>query len=426
MASSRKVYKAISSLYRRAVDTARHVREAFEDGWPPGRQNGGGGGGGGFIGRRQPIPVRVPIPVPHSPYPRPTSRPGSQSWYSNTSRRFASTSAFSSRAFQQQVHHANKYDPPRFMSVAAKLSNIGHGTTFAHPFLSPKWTGGTLSRSLQGYSLPGLRSRGSVRYFCFNVRPMANVITNLSASARAGGFESSKLVSKGVKGRKFTSIGINQYDLPMSSDVDTLSSTDSRGNFYFICNAPALECSESNVGDVYDPAAIKTALNTTFLEFDLSPTFTFSTVYAELTENVVDSITESVDRHIADLNRVVADVKAIANTIGSLQLSLRNDNGTVFRVHFSDRTPDQVERICKDLGITRGMIRFDSERSRFRQRGSQSASEHWSEDSFSDALFDSASLSNRSLWNQHELPRSLNQSVLRSEYSYPDGTEIWT
>ncbi|KAK9317990.1 hypothetical protein V1522DRAFT_388974 [Lipomyces starkeyi] len=421
MASSRKVYKAISSLYRRAVDTARHVREAFEDGWPPGGPN--GGGGGGFIGRRQPIPVRVPIPVPRSPYPRPTSGPGSQSWYSNTSRRFASTSA---RAFQQQAHNAYKYDPPRFMSVAAKLSNIGHGTTFAHPFLSPKWTGGTLSRSLQGYSLPGLRSRGSVRYFCFNARPMANVIANLSASAHAGGLESSKLVSKGVNGRKFTSIGVKQYDSPMSRNVDTLSSADSRGDFYFICNAPALECSESNMEDVYDPAAIKTAANTTFLEFDLSPTFTFSTVYAELTENVVDSITESVDRHIADLNRVVADVKAIANTIGSLQVSLRNDIGTVFRVHFSDRTPDQVEHICKDLGITRGMIKFDSERSRFLQLGSQSASEHWLEDSFSDGLLDSGCLSNRSIWNQYELPRSLNQSVLRSEYSYPDGPEIWT
>ncbi|KAK9362805.1 hypothetical protein V1504DRAFT_447529 [Lipomyces starkeyi] len=421
MASSRKVYKAISSLYRRAVDTARHVREAFEDGWPPGGPN--GGGGGGFIGRRQPIPVRVPIPVPRSPYPRPTSGPGSQSWYSNTSRGFASTSA---RAFQQQAHNIYKYDPPRFMSVAAKLSNIGHGTTFAHSFLSPKWTGGTLSRSLQGYSLPGLRSRGSVRYFCFNARPMANVIANLSASARAGGLESSKLVSKGVNGRKFTSIGVKQYDLPMSRDVDTLSSADSRGDFYFICNAPPLECSESNMEDVYDPAAIKTAPNTTFLEFDLSPTFTFSTVYAELTENVVDSITESVDRHIADLNRVVADVKAIANTIGSLQVSLRNDIGTVFRVHFSDRTPDQVERICKDLGITRGMIKFDSKRSRFLQLGSQSASEHWLEDSFSDGLLDSGSLSNRSIWNQCELPRSLNQSVLRSEYSYPDGPEIWT
>ncbi|KAK9488588.1 hypothetical protein V1527DRAFT_457053 [Lipomyces starkeyi] len=421
MASSRKVYKAISSLYRRAVDTARHVREAFEDGWPPGGPN--GGGGGGFIGRRQPIPVRVPIPVPRSPYPRPTSGPGSQSWYSNTSRRFASTSA---RAFQQQAHNAHKYDPPRFMSVAAKLSNIGHGTTFAHPFLRPKWTGGTLSRSLQGYSLPGLRSRGSVRYFCFNARPMANVIANLSASARAGGLESSKLVSKGVNGRKFTSIGVKQYDLPMSRDVLTLSSADSRGDFYVICNGPPLECSVSNMEDVYDPAAIKTAPNTTFLEFDLSPTFTFSTVYAELTENVVDSITESVDRHIADLNRVVADVKAIANTIGSLQVSLRNDMGTVFRVHFSDRTPDQVERICKDLGITRGMIKFDSKRSRFLQLGSQSASEHWSEDSFSDGLLDSGSLSNRSIWNQYELPRSLNQSVLRSEYSYPDGPEIWT
>ncbi|KAK9494619.1 hypothetical protein V1508DRAFT_412185 [Lipomyces doorenjongii] len=419
MASSRKVYKAISSLYRRAADTARHVREAFEDGWPPpGGPN--GGGGGGFIGRRQPIPVRVPIPVPHSPYPRPSSGPGSQSWYSNTSRRFASTGA---RAFQQQANMAYKYDPPRFMSVAAKLSNIGHGTTFAHPFLSPKWTGGTLSRSLQGYSLPGLRSRGSVRYFCFNARPMANVIANMSASARAGGLESSKLVSKGVKDRKFTSIGMKQYDLPMSSDVDTVSSTDSRGDFYFV--APTLECSESNMGDVYDPAAIKKAPNTTFLEFDLSPTFTFSTVYAELTENVVDSITESVDRHITDLNRVVTDVKAIANTIGSLQVSLRHDNGTVFRVHFSDRTPDQVERICKDLGITRGMIKFDSERSRFLQ-GSQSASEHWLEDSLSNALFDSASWSNRSIANQHELHRSLNQSVLRSEYSYPDGPEIWT
>ncbi|KAK9389810.1 hypothetical protein V1515DRAFT_170058 [Lipomyces mesembrius] len=425
MASSRKVYKAISSWYRRAVDTARHVREAFEDGWPPpGGSN--GGGGGGFIGRRQPIPVRVPIPVPHSPYPRPSSGPGSQSWYSNTSRRFASTGAFSSRAFQQQAHSAYKYDPPRFMSVAAKLSNIGHGTTFAHPFLCPKLTGGTLSRSLQGYSLPGLRSRGSVRYFCFNARPMANVIANMSASARAGGLESSKLVSKGVKDRKFTSTGMKQYDLPISSDVDTVSSTDSRGDFYCICNTPALKCSESNMGDVYDPAAIKKAPNTTFLEFDLSPTFTFSTVYAELTENVVDSITESVDRHIADLNKVVADVKVIANTIGSLQVSLRHDNGTVFRVHFSDKTPDQVECICKDLGITRGMIKFDSERSRFLQQGSQSASEHWLEDSFSDAFFDSASLSNRSISNQHELPRSLNHSVLRSEYSYPDGPDIWT
>ncbi|KAK9240087.1 hypothetical protein V1525DRAFT_395953 [Lipomyces kononenkoae] len=418
MPYSRKVYKAISSLYRRAVDTARLVREALEDGWPPGGSN--GGSGGGFIGRRQPVPVRVPIPVPRNAYnvPRPTSTRGSQSLYFNTSRRFVSTGAFAPRAYlQQQAHKAYKYDPPRFMSVAGKLSNIGHGTMFAHPFLNPKWTGGTLSRSLQGYSLPGLRARGSVRYFCYNARPMANVVANLSASARAGGLESYKLAANAAEGNKFVSIDRMLYDLPMSSDVETLSSSNSLGDLCFVYNAPALERSESTMEDVFDSSAIKRAQNTTYLEFDLSPTFTFSTVYDELTEEVVDSITDSVNRHIADLNRIVADVKAIANSIGSLPVSLQHFNGTVLRVHFSDRTPDQVENICKDIGITRGMIRVNKERNGLSPLGTQFASEQWLEDRFSD---DSAVLSNPSTRSQCEPPRILNQSVLSSEYSYSD------
>ncbi|KAK9321697.1 hypothetical protein V1517DRAFT_325649 [Lipomyces orientalis] len=424
MATSRKVYKAISSWYRRAVDTARQVREALEDGWPPG---GSSGGGGGFIGRRQPVPIRVPVPVSRNPYniPRPSSTRGNQSWYSNTSRRFASTGAFPSRDLQQKVgityHH-----PPRFMSVAAKLSNIGHGTTFAHPFLSPKWTGGTLSKSLQGYSLPGMRARGSVRYFCYTARPMANVIANLSATARAGGLESSKLAAKASEGRQFTSIGRKQYNLYSSSDVEPLSSSASRGNLYFNSNSPVLGTSGASMEDAYDPAAIKKAPNTTYLEFDLSPTFTFSTVYAELTEDVVDSITKSVDRHIADLNKVLAEVKAIADSIGSLQVSVQHDNGTRFRVHFPDRTPDQVEDICKDLAIARGMINFHSEGSHFLEQGTDSASEYSLEDSFSDSIYGSDFQSNRSIWSQCEPPRSLSASVLRSEYSYPDGPEIWT
>ncbi|KAK9465805.1 hypothetical protein V1512DRAFT_277194 [Lipomyces arxii] len=398
MANSSRVYKAISSLYKRAINTARELRDSIDDGWPPG----GSGRGGGGLGRR-PVPVRVPVPVSRNPYhiPRPSgSGPSSgQAWYAAESRRFASNIA---------IKRSQKSEP-RFNSVYAKLSNIGHGTTFAHPFKSPRLTGGTLQRSVQGYSLPGFRARGSVRYFSYNIRPMADVIANLSITARAGGLESSRLYAKLNQRKQFST------QVPHIASVNDVESVSDYFSFADRSGFASRQrfVPESRVStEEFDLAAIKYSQETVFLDFDFSPTFTFAEAkYNELTEEVIGSMAKSINNYMDDLRQNFTDIKTIADRIGALRVSVSSKGGTKVRVHFPDRTPFEVDRICQDMSIKRGMIRSEA----IVQHSSRS-SENWTQ-SFS-SLSDEV-LFGHTGWTPGGTG-GINSEVAESEYSIPE------
>ncbi|KAK9459253.1 uncharacterized protein V1516DRAFT_503997 [Lipomyces oligophaga] len=350
MVARHKVYKALSNIYQRAAQASRQVREAFEDSWPPGGSGngrGGGGGGGFWIGGRPAlVPVRVPVRSP--------VRRGQR--YLATVATVGQKSVFSSQAGNELKLFAN---------TPVRISSLKHGTAFR-----PRFTGGTLQRSMNGYSLPGFRTRASVRYFSFHCGPSpVEVLTNLSASLCASGVGINRLAHS-VNGQQE---GV--LFQPNRPELETLVqlSTRIRRQIATVLASEAMHCKHivqmervdlqscelaSEAANRMKPSSESIAADAARLTFDLSPTFAFSTINTTLTSDFVDEeLRNCIERTCDDLRTVQSDICKLSQ-LGELRSEIEYGSfGRIWlHVYFGDRTAEQIENICRDLEIVRGIV----------------------------------------------------------------------
>ncbi|KAK9478122.1 hypothetical protein V1514DRAFT_332276 [Lipomyces japonicus] len=325
-----KVQRTISSLYRRAAEAARVVREALED-----------AAESSAVGRR-PVPVRVPVPAqyPKARYGTP-GRSGNNfnrsSWYSARNASTYAAAPIGRWFVKQQV--------PKFTAANPKFSSLRHG---AWRVGGGRYTGGTLHRSVIGYSLPGMRTGSSVRYYSFTSRPMANVVQNITAGIKAGGIGTSKLALKSNSSH-FNSVQRSYHA------VDSFKVTD-ESSFYFTTkyDAPQLKSLTSSL-------MLGEEQFSSYLDFELSPTFALPMIQTSLSNEIYDGLSSSISSHIDDLKRCLADINNLKANVGELPISVHNAPTSKIRIHFDGRHPEEVQKICQDLCITRGIVRSDDD-----------------------------------------------------------------
>jgi hypothetical protein len=88
-----------------------------------------------------------------------------------------------------------------------------------------------------------------------------------------------------------------------------------------------------------------------YVDFDVSPQFTIPD-RSELTEEVVSTIEQDLNRYVEHIKAVVRDIKNVSD-LGELPVSI--ENGSV-RIHFPNCDTEKVHRLISDVDVTRGVV----------------------------------------------------------------------
>ncbi|KAA8904851.1 hypothetical protein TRICI_005381 [Trichomonascus ciferrii] len=88
-----------------------------------------------------------------------------------------------------------------------------------------------------------------------------------------------------------------------------------------------------------------------YVDFDVSPQFTIP-ANAELTEEVVSTIEQDLNRYVEHVKAIVRDIKNVSE-LGELPVSI--ENGAV-RIHFPNCDTEKVHRLISDVDVSRGVV----------------------------------------------------------------------
>lgn len=222
-------------------------------------------------------------------------------------------------------------------------SNAVWKSTGRSPFAStlrPNLTGGALPRTAGGYSLAG---RSGARYFSHGPASQAQVIQNVSQAMRAFWLSGQRA--------RFDGVGPNGESRYRA--ISVLEEETSR-----------------------KMSSLPKTIPGAFIDFKLNPTITalsplvaafpFAGVHgvkAETTttlceEGFLDVLSVDFARALKDMTAVMKDLKTLAG-LGDLQVILERD--TILRIRFPGVDADTVERLCFDLGVTRGIVGEDAD-----------------------------------------------------------------
>ncbi|KAI0533071.1 hypothetical protein GGR58DRAFT_506746 [Xylaria digitata] len=208
--------------------------------------------------------------------------------------------------------------------------------------LRPNLTGGALPRTAGGYGL-GSGRIGGARYFSHTPASQAQVFQNVSAAVRAFW----------ISGQKAQFDGLNHRSEKRYRAVSALQDEASRkmasvphhvaGSYIdFRLNPIITALSPLAGGFPYPSAGIRV------------PAFDATTLN---TEGFLDVLSVDFARALKDLASTLADIKKLS-TLGDLPIQL--DKGYILRVRFPGVDASTVESLCDDLGLTRGIVREDS------------------------------------------------------------------
>ncbi|KIH89668.1 casein kinase 2 beta 2 subunit [Sporothrix brasiliensis 5110] len=297
-------------------------------------------------GDLEPIAVRSG-PYSHAPLRQPVhpaalrrqvKNSGSARWYSSTHRavrRFFSTD-----------------DPaaPRYVDRAAYLkSSVGSHAVWRSsgraPFAStlrPNLTGGALPRTAGGYASGGA-GRGGARYFSHTPAAPAQVVQNVSQAMRA---------------------------FWVSGQRARFDGTDAHGRAAY----KAISALEEDLARKLAVPALPKMAPGAFVDFSLNPTITALAPFVGLstavaaskaavitlgTEGFLDVLSVDFARALKELSAIMNDLKRLA-ALGDLPVLLDQGEGaSVLRVRFPGVDAETVDRLCADLGITRGLVGQD-------------------------------------------------------------------
>lgn len=281
----------------------------------------------------EPVLARVP---PRQPLSRAAAiRQGRGRWYSTHSYINASLRQYTSTARQQ----APKVDRASFPKsrTASAVNRLTHRAPFAST-LRPNLTGGTLSRTSGGYSLGGGRV-GGARYFSHTPAAPAQVLNNVSVATRAFFLSGQKVQFDGCTSRgenRFRSVSGTQ-----ASVIDNIKSVSkfSPGSYIDFHLSPTITAlSPLGINFPYgSPEICQASLNTS---------------------GFLDVLSVDFSRSLKDLAAIMNDLKKLA-TLGDLTVELATPS--LVRVRFPGCDADTVENLCREVCVTRGVVREDND-----------------------------------------------------------------
>ncbi|CAK7243131.1 MAG: hypothetical protein STHCBS139747_004641 [Sporothrix thermara] len=284
----------------------------------------------------------------------------SSSSFSSSSSRWYSTTRTAVRRFFSSGRGPSA---PRYVDRTAYLkSSVGsHAVWQASgraPFAStlrPNLTGGALPRTAGGYATGGGAGRsGGARYFSHMPASPAQVVQNVSQAMRAFW----------VSGQRARFDGHDMHGRPAYKAISALE--------------------EDLARKLAVPSLPKLAPGA-FVDFPLNPTITALAPLVGLsatknnnnnnnnakvatlgTEGFLDVLSVDFARALKELSAIMNDLKRLA-ALGDLPVLLDDDDGsgsgggggTVLRVRFPGVDADTVDRLCEDLGVTRGLVGQD-------------------------------------------------------------------
>jgi hypothetical protein len=236
--------------------------------------------------------------------------------------------------------HSAKYNRAAFpkSATATAVSRLTTRAPFAGT-LRPNLTGGAFPRTAGGYSLGGGRT-GGARYFSHTPAAPAQVVNNVSAAVRAFW----------LSGQKAQFDGMNPAGEKKYRNITNLQEEAGRKMQSAARNAPG-----------------------SFIDFHLSPTvtalsplgatFPFGSVMEHSAPNLnTDGFLDVLSLDFAhawkSLATTMNDLKRLS-TLGDLPITL--EEKSILRVRFPGCDAETVERLCDEVGLSRGIIFQDED-----------------------------------------------------------------
>ncbi|KAL1958570.1 hypothetical protein VTO42DRAFT_4167 [Malbranchea cinnamomea] len=223
--------------------------------------------------------------------------------------------------------------------IASTINRITSRTPFAST-LRPNLTGGTLCRTAGGYAI-GAGRIGGVRYFSNSPTCPAQVIQNVSAAVRAFWLSGQRVRFDGIDPKtgekRYKTVTRLQHEAGKKMQEVRRSAPGSYVEFQLSPTITALSCS----------GAVGQAANVSENE---SPSLN--------TPGLLDVLSADFSRALKDFAAVLNDLKRLS-ALGDLPLS--HCGNSILRVHFPGCDADSVERLCAEVGVTRGMVYEDED-----------------------------------------------------------------
>lgn len=119
--------------------------------------------------------------------------------------------------------------------------------------------------------------------------------------------------------------------------------SNSRRHFSISSSLPSL----SELTRVFHP----TPETGSYVDFDMTPTITVPSV-TQLSSDVVDQVTQDIERHIKELQTMVSNFKKLAS-LGELPLSVEDGS---LRVYFPNCDSEQVHSLLMNAEVTQGVV----------------------------------------------------------------------
>ncbi|CAK7211887.1 hypothetical protein SBRCBS47491_001275 [Sporothrix bragantina] len=310
-------------------------------------------------GELEPVTVRSSVnsPFTHSGrqpvHPAALRRQLKSGYTSSSSSRWFSTTNNAVRRFFSTGRNGRGPSGPSYVDRVAYLkSSVGsHAVwqaTGRTPFAStlrPNLTGGALPRTAGGYATGGA-GRGGARYFSHTPAAPAQVVQNVSQAMRAFWVSGQRARFDGhdINGRPaYKAISALEEDMARKLAVPSLPKL-APGAFVDFPLNPTITALAPLVG----LSGIAAAANANAKVATLG------------TEGFLDVLSVDFARALKELSAIMNDLKRLAS-LGDLPVLLDGEKagGTVLRVRFPGVDADTVDRLCEDLGITRGLVGQD-------------------------------------------------------------------
>jgi hypothetical protein len=289
-------------------------------------------------------------PVHPAAWLRQQKRAGSKQWYSSagthinaTFRRYLSSSSAAGSSGSGGTAGTRFFRSSLPSNTARAVSQLTGRAPFAST-LRPNLTGGALPRTAGGYAAPGAGRAGGARYFSHTPTAPAQVVQNVSQAMRAFWLSGQRARYDGVGpdgNHRYRAVNAAHEEARIKMET---SSRHAPGSFIDFRISPTI-----------------TALSPLAVAFPFATAEVFGTVVKPKTgaatlnaEGFLDVLSVDFARALKDLASIMTDLKKLAG-LGDLPITMENNN-SILRVKFPGVDAETVERLCEDVGVSRGLV----------------------------------------------------------------------